>query len=611
VKELLENLFSAKGTLSHHLPAFEERSAQLHMAEEIAKGYLENRITLIEAGTGIGKSLAYLAPAILWAIREKEKTLISTHTIALQEQLVEKDLPLLLKILGVELKATLVKGMNNYLCLLKYEELEEVSPRLEAWVETTKEGSRSDITFSLPSGTWEKIGAETHRCTGAKCSHFRKCFFFKARKKLEESQLLIVNHHLLLSDLSSEKEKSVLPDINRLILDEAHHLEEIALGLFTKQADKMGLLHLLEHPSVTNRELVVPKIMHAFSLIKIDVPLLRIREDFSKEIQEAFSELSKALLRLVESIDEKEIFFPLKRQTEVLSIFFQESSKPSRVRWIEKIGNNLVCKEADLDVSSVLRENLFDRFSSTSLCSATLASNRSFSFIRHRLGIEDAQERIFDSPFDFQNRVLLAVPSDMPDPIHPDFSIEASKIIAEGLKISKGSAFVLFTSYEMLNECYENLKDQFSILRQGDAARSVLIEKFREKNGNILFGTDSFWEGVDVAGEALRFVILVKIPFKVPDDPLIEARNELLEKEGKNPFMHYLLPQAALKFKQGFGRLMRKKDDYGCVLCLDRRLITKGYGKVILQSLPTCQTLFTTKGKVLSGIQSFYKKFGI
>ncbi len=600
-KELLK-IFSQEGVLSRHLPEFEERPQQLQMAEEISSAYLENRIALIEAGTGIGKSVAYLVPAILWAVREKEKTVISTHTISLQEQLLEKDLPLLLKILGIEIKATLVKGMGNYLCLLKYEQLEEASPQLESWVETTEEGSLSDIPFALPSGLWEKVAAQTERCTGNKCPHFRRCFFFKARKKLEESQLLIVNHHLLLADLASEGDKAILPPVERLILDEAHHLEEIAISMFTKQADKNTLLKLFDNPQITNRDLLAPKLIHAFSLL---TPL-RVREPFSKEIQEAFAELSRLLSSLLETLEDKELLIPLQKQTDVLSTFFTETGQKARVRWIEKIGINLHLKEVDLDISSLLRDRLFSRFLSTTLCSATLTSGRNFSFIRHRLGIDEASESIFDSPFDFQNRVLLAVPSDMPDPSDPAFAIAAAEMIGKILEISQGSAFVLFTSYEMLDDCYHQLKDRFSILRQGDSPRTVLIEKFRAKTGNILFGTDSFWEGVDVAGQALHCVILVKLPFKVPDDPLVEARSELLEKEGKSPFMHYLLPQAALKFKQGFGRLMRKKTDYGTVVCLDRRLVTKAYGKIILQSLPPCRTLFASREKVLQEIKSFY-----
>jgi ATP-dependent DNA helicase DinG len=279
---------------------------------------------------------------------------------------------------------------------------------------------------------------------------------------------------------------------------------------------------------------------------------------------------------------------------------------------VEKTATNCILREADLDVSSHLRELIFKRFATTSLCSATLTANREFKFIRERLGIPNADrevtENIYDSPFDYQNRVLLAIPKDIPDPTDPAFLKVASTMVLQAIRVSKGNAFVLFTSYEMLNQCYELLKGEIEILRQGDAARSVLLEKFKATEGSVLFGTDSFWEGVDVPGDALRLVILMKLPFKVPDDPIVAAKGDLLKKEGKNPFMEYLLPEAIIKFKQGFGRLMRRKTDRGCILCLDKRLMTKSYGALVLKSLPPSPVVWEEGGKVYSRMRELYSR---
>lgn len=295
----------------------------------------------------------------------------------------------------------------------------------------------------------------------------------------------------------------------------------------------------------------------------------------------------------------------------MLETFFSENTKESRLRWIERSATNWVLKEADLDVSSYLRELIFNRFSTTTLCSATLTTNRAFDFIRGRLGITQLDkiitEKIYDSPFDYQTRVFLAVPEEIPDPIDRSFLKAAAEIVLKAVRVSKGSAFVLFTSYEMLNQCYEILKGEIPILRQGDASRTSLLDRFKAKEGSVLFGTDSFWEGVDVPGDALRLVILVKLPFKVPDDPIVAAKGDLLKKEGKNPFMDYLLPEAIIKFKQGFGRLMRRKTDRGCILCLDKRLVTKSYGKLFIQSLPKCSLVFQQSEKILQEMEKFFK----
>lgn len=643
---LIERIFGNGGLLSHHLPGYEERLEQKAMAAQIVEAYHEKQIALIEAGTGIGKSLAYLVPAILWAIKNDERSVIATNTIALQEQLIEKDIPFLLKVLDVELKASLVKGMGNYLCLQKYAGLEAFHPEMEQWLMQTGDGSRSDINFPLPPDLWEQVAAEPDRCIGAKCSHYKPCFFFKARRTIHDAKILVVNHHLLLADLVADKEQAILPDFERLIIDEAHNLEEIALESLSRRVDRSLLLKLLtqklEIPSdypdslrvsleidlPAQRQMLALKVVEAFRLLPEETS--RVHGSFSPEIQEAFKDLEKELFRfaavlygLMAKLEKypKMDYFALdlhgmakkfEEMAEVLEIFFEEQKKDSRLRWIEKTVTNHVLREADLDISTQLKELIFERFATTSLCSATLTANREFKFIRQRLGIQPSEmsvtEKIYDSPFDYQNRVLLVIPKDVPDPTEFSFLRVASEMVLKAVRASGGNAFVLFTSYEMLNQCYELLKEEFAILRQGDASRTTLLDKFKATEGSVLFGTDSFWEGVDVPGDALRLVIIMKLPFKVPDDPIVAAKGDLLKKAGKNPFMEYLLPEATIKFKQGFGRLMRRKTDRGCVLCLDKRVMTKSYGALLLKSLPPAPVYWEESSQIYARMKALYAR---
>jgi len=631
MEQFLKQLFNPGGLLSQTFPHYEERIGQIEMAKTIGEAYLKDRIAIVEAGTGIGKSLAYLAPAVFWAIRHGERTVISTHTIALQEQLTQKDIPFLLDLLGADLKAVLVKGMGNYACLKKFYEWDAKDPDLMRWIESTDEGSRSDIEFALPHALWDKVSAEPSRCTGAKCPFYKPCFFFKARKKLEEAKLLVVNHHLLMADLKAGEEAEILPRFDRLIIDEAHNFEDVALDSLSKRVDRLSLISTLgakfeefgsEIPAMMRSISVV--VEEAFRRIDALLPtgasMLRIQKPFPTEILEVFALLQDDLTRLAAvmrlaakkaieavSTELRVVGEELEKRVETLETFFAVSEKKSCIRWIERSANNLSLCESDLDIAVQLRDMIFSRFSTTTLCSATLAAGREFSFVKSRLGIEGSNrhvvEAIYDSPFNYEKQVFFGIPSDICLPQEPQFIQEAAKLIRDCLYASAGGAFVLFTSYDMLNQCYGILKDKFSILRQGDAARSVLLERFKELQDGVLFGTDSFWEGVDVPGDALRCVIITKLPFKVPDDPIVEGRSEMLKESGKNPFMDYLVPEAALKFKQGFGRLMRRRTDRGCIICLDKRIKTKPYGQVFLKSLPSCSVHFEPSKKIVERIE--------
>lgn len=709
--ELVDLVFSQDGLLSKHLGDFEERAVQKEMASTLYQAYEENKIALIEAGTGTGKSFAYLVPALFWSLKFQEKTIISTHTIALQEQLIKKDIPFLLSVLDIDVKAVLVKGMENYLCLKKYDSFRDQNQvfdkraeQLDNWVLRTEDGSRSSFPYQMGDTDWSQLKAERESCTHNKCPFFKECFFFKARKKVNAAQLLVVNHHLLFSDKyakskidGEEDERTTLPPAERVIIDEAHHIEETISQIFASKVDQVAVYHLLtrvhndrgqaaafvtavgtkllttakplsaqEVAALTLQlDLEVPeKKLHVLQTLKeaflaldrfcmssfqnseIAEQKWRLTEELIKiplwdaEIKPAFTAFSNALKALIIELeivsskiakisgDEYQvdlfectaIIKRLRELEEALALFFSQDKKTDLVQWIEKrlIGAQIhyVLNNRYLDVAPLLEKYLFNAHSSSILCSATLTTGGNFNFLKSRLGISEKEELLegsYPSPFDYASRAIFAVPSDICDPSDPRFNEEASKAIEEAVKVSNGGAFILFTSYTMLAECYATSsaileRQGFTLFRQGDRPRRLLLEEFKEAKKPVLFGTDSFWEGVDVAGDALKLVVIVKIPFKVPSDPLVQAYSERLVSEGKDPFFHYSIPHAVVKFKQGFGRLIRKKEDRGCVLCLDKRIFTKAYGKQFLLSLPPVKLCYEPKKKLYQEIKELYKR---
>lgn len=640
------------------------------MLSDVVSAYENERIALIEAGTGTGKSLAYLLPAILWAKDCGEPTVISTHTIALQQQLMEKDIPFLLDALGVTLKAVLVKGMSNYVCIRKlHDPGVESSYNLMRWMQTTRDGSRASLPIAPSASLWEQIGAEKEGCTHVKCPHYKECFFFKARREVADAQILVVNHHLLLADLSLRLSTDdfegtfVLPPYSRLILDEAHHIETTATAHFADQVSGRGLIQSIGRllsDRGSGKIAILRKMLPDLRLDLLDLTLpaekmalqlqvqptfetfqhflpseekLRLRDHHLKhpfwqdEIQpavEKFVEQGKQFLHSIDQMtrsitDEKcegivsdirAIALGIERQLTTLRDFVFDPLDPKRVRWVEP-GGKLVA--ADLEVASRLKEALFSRVPTVVLCSATLSSNRSFSFVKSRLGIEEAEEKIYESPFDYSEQALLVVPTDLPDPTSVDFFEKILPPLKEVIEISRGGIFVLFTSYQMLKQAQDCLskwaeKRKYTLLVQGDAERHTLLDQFRKTRRAILLGTDSFWEGVDVVGEALRCVVLTKLPFKVPTEPLFQARSEAIEQEGGSSFFNFALPQAVVKFKQGFGRLIRTQKDRGSVVCFDSRLVQKGYGKQFLKSLPPCRRVFEPTDEALKQLRLFSQK---
>lgn len=719
-------ILKENGLLSCSLKGFEPREQQQKMMVDILKAYNDNSIALIEAGTGTGKSFAYLIPAILWAAQNKERTVISTHTIALQEQLMIKDIPIILKALGVELKAALIKGMGNYLCLRKLQEANderllldppraEELQKIDGWNQSGKDGSRSSLPFAVSHEMWGMVAAESDTCTNSKCQYFQECHFFKARRKANDAQILIVNHHLLFADLNRRAENenyndaAILPHYTRVILDEAHHIEDIATEYFATNINRMNLLRIIGRLSAEKQvnahgklPLLKQKIVDYYKsktissevtsiLSRLNIDLTGNKNDLLTHIVRTFDALShfvtsigtnnssredkenklrllpyhqthpiwqneiipnvqdllKAIsqyARSIESIDQdvkamedekldeitKTVRYEvlalsnrLKESADAFSEFISDKVDPNKVRWIELQAahlDNIHLNNANLDISMSCVEYLFNKFSTVILCSATLTSNQKFQFIRQRLGLtskllpdQTITENVYDSPFNFAKQAMLVVPTDIPNPMDPNFIQVASEKIWGIIQASHGNAFILFTSYSMLNTCYNYLEKKllshrYTPLKQGVESRQKLIQKFKDQDRSVLFGTDSFWEGVDVSGDALRCVVMVKLPFKVPSEPIIQARSEALHANGQDSFMEYSLPTAIVKFKQGFGRLIRNKKDRGCIVCLDSRILQKGYGKHFLNSLPNCQQFFGPSDLMEKQMVDFYKK---
>jgi ATP-dependent DNA helicase DinG len=630
----LYQFFAPGGLLSKTHPAYEFRRGQLQMAQAVEQALEEKRHLIVEAGTGTGKTLAYLMPVI----RSGKRVLISTGTKNLQEQLFYKDIPFLEQALypngEAKLRVCYMKGRANYLCRKKLYDLtdqpvlsglEEIEQyrAIAAWEKTTKTGDRAELA-SLPeaSALWPRLDARADTCLGQKCSAFERCFITEMHRKAMESDIIIVNHHLFFADLAIKQgsdhapDAGILPEVGAVIFDEAHELEDVAGSYFGVAVSNLRIEDLIRdvEASLQRNHLLSPNVQGAtrslrersqffFSVLPAGDGRFAFenRREFLEENGDEFLTLMQALGRLgseLQNLPQKpEEVFQFLRRIEELRVqlrFLMESEDRNTVFWIERRGfrggsrQNVFLQATPIDVAPILRTCLFDQLECAVLTSATLAVGGGFEYIRQRLGVEQAREEILPSHFDYQNQALLYVPPDLPDPRMPQFSAKAADRIRRLLEITRGRAFCLFTSYAQMNDVHQRLLGEidFPLLLQGDAPKTALLEEFRLTPNAVLFATSSFWQGVDVQGEQLSCVIIDRLPFAVPTDPVVAARVRSIDDGGGNAFFQYQVPAAVITLKQGFGRLIRSLHDRGLLCLLDNRVLKKQYGRVFIDSLP-------------------------
>ncbi|MCC7293142.1 MAG: DEAD/DEAH box helicase family protein [Phycisphaerales bacterium] len=645
-KNPVATMFAPGGPIAGQLARFEARPQQVEMASAIERAFADNAHLIVEAGTGVGKSFAYLLPAILRAVEHKERIVVSTHTIALQEQLIHKDIPFLAKILPGAFEAVLVKGRSNYLGLRRLErtvqqasqllssdEMFDELRRIKAWSKTTNEGSLSDLPLSPNGAVWERVRSDTNDCMGRKCPRFEECFYQLARRRMHKAQILVVNHALLMTDLALRgKDASVLPDYHRVILDEAHTVEQAAsdyLGLEVSSTQVQFLLNSLYNER-TGKGLLATTLLHRQELPLVAGAARAAMEYFedladwqqhhgrsngrlmqppqaANRLTPALIELGKGLETLGSKSGSEEEKLALtgaaSRCAEMAGAIrtLHEQNVADWVYWMEVRSERFLrvtLGAKPIHVGPAMKALLFDRVRSVVLTSATLSagSGADFGYLRERLGLENAAELKLGSPFDFKRQAVVHVEPAMPDPGDAGAFVEAvCERLQRYLKLTGGRAFVLFTSHAMLRRCAEALalfcrEEGFPLFVQGTGMpRSQMLEAFRATDHSVLFGAESFWSGVDLPGEALSNVIIVKLPFSAPDDPLVEARVEQIRKANGNPFLQFQVPEAVLKFRQAVGRLIRTQTDTGIVAILDPRVMTKPYGKQFLGSLPPCR----------------------
>ena len=639
------------GLIARRLPGYEPREEQLQMARAAAKVMETGGHLMVEAGTGTGKSFAYLVPAILAATSLGKKVVVSTHTINLQEQLLRKDLPFLRACMPQEFSAVLVKGRSNYISLRRLEaaaaragstfhtneEFQQLA-EVKLWAGSTQDGTRSDLDFKPLGPVWDAISSENGNCMGRACPRNKDCFYYKARRRMWSANILVVNHALFMSDLALRAAgASLLPEYQVAIFDEAHTLEAVAgdhLGLKITNGQVEYLLSKLCHERTEKGLLAYHRLHEAIDQLRKvryiardffdDVADWQLRHGSSNgrlrkpltvsdAVVEELRKLSRVIGRGADTVEKEEQKIELsaaQERCETLSNTLSawlDQGMPESVYWVEveqgqRRRVRLSC--APLDVGPTMRRELFDRVPTCILASATLCvgSPPKFDFYRQRLGLTQGENLTLGSPFDYPNQVKIHLPRNLPDPSErsDDFEKAAIRAIPHYLEKTQGKAFVLFTSHRMLEKAASALTPWFSqrgitLFAQSEGMpRSKMVDAFKADVNSVIFGAESFWQGVDVPGEALSNVIIVRLPFSVPSHPLLEARLEAIRKRGGNPFVEYQVPEAVIKLKQGFGRLVRSRNDRGIVVVLDPRLLTKPYGRTFLGSLPDCPRVIET-----------------
>jgi len=632
------------GLIARAFGGFEVRTEQLDMAKAVDSALRRPHHLAVEAGTGVGKSFAYLVPAIDYVGAKEGRVLVSTYTITLQQQLINKDIPFLAGILPTPFSAHLAKGRGNYLCMRRLEYAvsrrqglfgEEASGlmRISRWSKKTADGSLSDLPFLPAPAVWDAVRSEHGNCRGRKCKYFDRCFYWRARQALEKADIIVANHALLFSDLVLKQQTpGILPAYRAVVIDEAHNIEHVAEDHFGIDISNFTITYLLAalYNTRTHRGLLAfgetddarQLVRQCSESAKVFFAQVRAWYDHARaetggRVHPAFVEdnitdpirsLRLELAKLAKKTDDENDKLEFERYTDRCRTLetqlkdFLTQPEEENVYWVEVSGGRrqrTTLRSAPIDVGPHVKRCLFDEYASVVMTSATLSCDgrsekEGFEFFAGRIGLEEFETLKLGSPFDYKRQVTLYIEADLPDPNHEDFQSLAVEAIKKYLLKSDGKAFVLFTSYTMLRGMAERLEDWLTengmqLLVQGAGAdRSVLLEEFKSDKRSVLFGTDSFWQGVDVPGEALSNVIILRLPFAVPNHPLIQGRIDKLRAEGENPFFKYQLPTAIIKFKQGFGRLIRNKTDTGIVAVLDSRIVRKSYGRQFLAAIPRC-----------------------
>ena len=682
----IENYFAKDGILAKEIKGFEYRQEQEEMAQYIQDAINEDRKIIVEAGTGTGKTLAYLIPSIKWAVTNKKKVIIATNTINLQEQLLLKDIPLAKSIIKDEFSYVLVKGRNNYVCKRLFNELAlgksidiatfsmEAREQIEyilKWGNKTKTGDKAELPFEVYPDVWELVQSTTELCLGKKCPYRKECFYMKTRMEKMEADILISNHHVFFADLNVRAETDfdseylILPRYDMVIFDEAHNVESVARSYFSVEVSKISFTRLLnriyqkknkkkkEKSALIRVEDTVDEknledseqYIYLLNTLKEEISILQnIGDEYFDEIRKIYETNTEAPIkkslnnfemtksRFLENLREKKDIFQGKladflnlmmsfnnvideekdKNPEVINFnnhlkmfkayidsfkFINSFEDDNYIYWLDinSKRTNVILTATPLNIAQKLSTVLFDNLDRLVFASATIVVNGNFDYFKKSLGLdeEDCIEAIIKSPFDYDEQMSVYIPSDIQDSENINaFVSDASKFILNILLKTNGKAFILFTSYTMLNQIYysisKKLKDKgFEVFLHGDKPRSQIIKEFKEAENPILFGTTSFWEGVDVQGENLSNVIIIKLPFLVPTDPVVSAISKKIEEDGGNSFMDFQLPEAIIKFKQGVGRLIRKKTDSGNIFILDNRILKKRYGSLFINALPS------------------------